>query len=67
MFLLTGGSTVNPMAEILSTGTSVLGWFVTSMGSLFTFITGQPVLMTLFYVLLVGAVVGMLFRVWKSI
>lgn len=54
------------MAQLLSSATQMLTWFITSMGSLLTFILGQPAILMMFMILLVGSVVGMLFRVWHS-
>lgn len=61
----TGGS--NTMSGILSQATEVLTWFITSMGSVLTFITENPVVLVMFMVFLVGAVVAMLMRIWKSV
>ncbi len=54
------------MTELLSSATQMLTWFITSMGSLLTFILGQPAILMMFMILLVGSAVGMLFRVWHS-
>ena len=54
------------MTALLSSATELLTWFITSMGSLITFILGQPAILMMFLILLVGSVVGMLFRVWHS-
>ena len=54
------------MTALLSSATEMLTWFITSMGSLLTFILGQPAILMMFMILLVGSVVGMLFRVWHS-
>lgn len=54
------------MTELLASATTMLTWFITSMGSLLTFILGQPAILMMFMILLVGSVVGMLFRVWHS-
>lgn len=61
------GTTGSGMSGILSQATEVLTWFITSMGSLLTFITDHPVILVLFMVFLVGSVVGMLMRIWKSV
>ena len=58
------GST-SGMSTILSEATEVLTWFITSMGSLITFIQANPVILVLFMVALVGSAVGMLMRIWK--
>lgn len=62
---LTSGST-GSLSDILSAATEMLTWFVTSMGSILTFITGHPIVLVMFLILLCGAAVGMLMRIWKS-
>ena len=54
------------LAALLEAATSLLTWFITSMGEVLTFILNQPVILMMFLILLVGSVVGMLFRVWHS-
>lgn len=61
------GTTTSGMTSILTQATEVLTWFITSMGSLLTFITEHPVILVLFMVFLVGSAVGMLMRIWKSV
>lgn len=61
------GTASNTMTGILSQATEVLTWFITSMGSVLTFITENPVVLVMFMVFLVGAVVAMLMRIWKSV
>lgn len=58
-----GGS----MSSILETATTVLTWFITSMGSLLGFIIDNPVILVLFMIFMVGAAIGMLMRIWKSV
>ena len=54
------------LANILQAATQMLQWFITSMGSLLTFITNNPLILVMFLVLLCGGAVGMLMRIWKS-
>lgn len=54
------------MTELLASATQLLTWFITSMGSLLTFVLGQPAILMMFLILLVGSVVAMLFRIWHS-
>lgn len=61
--LTTGGDT---FADILSNATSVFTWFITSMGSLVTFILAHPLVLMMFMILLSGSVIGMFMRLWKS-
>lgn len=58
--------TTSVMAELLSSATEMLTWFISSMGSLMTFILDQPAILMMFMILLVGSVVAMLFRIWHS-
>lgn len=54
------------LAALLEAATELLTWFIASMGKMLTFILNQPAILMMFLVLLVGAVVSMLFRVWHS-
>lgn len=54
------------LTALLTSATELLTWFISSMGSLITFILAQPAILMMFLILLVGSVVGMLFRVWHS-
>lgn len=54
------------LAGLLQSATQVLTWFITSMGSVLDFVLDNPAVLMLFLILLVGAAVGMLFRVWHS-
>ena len=60
------GSTPGSLTDLLSNATEMFTWFITSMGTLATFIIGHPIILTGFLILLVGAVVGMFMRIWKS-
>ena len=65
------GSTPTPpdngtLSGLLESATDVLTWFITSMGSILDFVLDNPAVLMLFLVLLVGAAVGILFRVWHS-
>lgn len=60
------GATTGTMSSLLESATSMLTWFISSMGDLLEFILGEPAILMMFMILLVGAVVGMLFRVWHS-
>lgn len=59
-------TTTSGFTPLLQSATEMLTWFITSMGSLLTFILDQPAILMMFMILLVGSVVGMLFRVWHS-
>lgn len=62
-----GASSSSSMSGILETATTVLTWFITSMGSLLSFIIDNPVILVLFMIFMVGAAIGMLMRIWKSV
>lgn len=59
-------STAGSLADLLSAATEMFSWFITSMGSLVTFIVSNPIILVMFLILLSGAVVGMFMRIWKS-
>ena len=60
--LTSAGSFTN----ILSDATEVFTWFITSMGSLITFILANPLILMMFMILLTGSVIAMFLRLWKS-
>lgn len=57
---------VGSLEALTDSGTELLTWFITSMGKVLTFILGQPAILMMFLILLVGTVVAMLFRIWHS-
>lgn len=61
-----GGAGGAGITEILKFATEMLTWFLTSMGSLVEFIFGHPAILFWFLVGIVGAVVGMFFRIWHK-
>ena len=63
---LSGAAEVGDLTDLLGAATEMFTWFITSMGSLVTFIVGHPIILVMFLVLLSGAVVGMFMRIWKS-
>lgn len=65
--VIVGTSTPSSMTSILQTATEVLQWFTTSMASILTFITDNPVVLLGFMIFIVGAAVSMLLRIWKSV
>lgn len=64
MLLLSSNST--GITEILSMATELFAWVITQMGSLLTFITGNPIVLIVFIMGIVGFVVGFLARIWMS-
>lgn len=57
---------VGSLEALTQAATELLTWFIASMGKVLTFILDQPAILMMFLILLVGSVVGMLFRVWHS-
>lgn len=57
---------VGSLESLTGAATELLTWFISSMGKVLTFILGQPAILMMFLILLVGAVVAMLFRIWHS-
>lgn len=62
VILTSSGSFTN----ILADATEVFTWFITSMGSLITFILANPLILMMFMILLTGSVIAMFLRLWKS-
>lgn len=62
------GSSANSgsLSSILEAATSLLTWFITSMGKILNFVTDNPVVLMMFLILLVGSAVAMLMRIWHS-
>lgn len=55
------------MTALLSTFTEVFTWFTTQIGSIVDLVIGEPLLMLMTAVLMVGAAIGMFTRLLKSI
>ena len=68
MFMTVASEAVTPgsFKALLGSATEMLTWFINSMTKLIGFILGQPAILMMFMILLVGSVVGMLFRIWHS-
>lgn len=64
---LSGGGTTPSMSNILALATELVTWVITQMGSFLTFITGNPIILMLFIMSIVGFAVGMLMRIWRSV
>ena len=54
------------IATVLSSATSVVTWVISAMGSYLGFITDNPIILVMFLILLAGAGIGFLFRIWHS-
>lgn len=57
---------VGSLEALMAAATELLTWFISSMGKVLSFILGQPAILMMFLILLVGTVVAMLFRIWHS-
>lgn len=66
MNVLASTTTSGSLSQILEAATSLLTWFITSMGNILNFVTDNPVVLMMFLILLVGSAVGMLIRIWHS-
>lgn len=66
LFLTTAPDT-STIGGILSSAGEIVTWVITQMGSFLTFITGNPIILMLFLLTLVGFSVGMLMRIWRSV
>lgn len=59
-------SSSGSFTNILADATEVFTWFISSMGSLITFILANPLILMMFMILLTGSVIAMFLRLWKS-
>lgn len=61
-----GGSDSGSLAAVLQAATQLVTWMITTMGSYLDFVTSNPVVLMMFLVLLIGAAMGFLMRIWHS-
>lgn len=59
-----GGQTLQ---SILQMCTELLTWVITSMGSILTFITENPLILIFMIMTIVGFAVGFLMRIWHGV
>lgn len=64
--MLLSGATSGSLSSLLESATTLLTWFITSMGSVLNFIITNPVCLIMFLVVICGSAVGMLMRIWHS-
>ena len=64
---ITATANASTVSGLLEIATELLTWLITSMSSLITFITGNPIILMMMVVTLVGLVAGYLFRIWHSV
>lgn len=67
MFHMVASTSSGDLSDLLANASSMFTWFITQMTALAKFIVANPIVLTIFLVFLVGAVVGMFMRVWKSV
>lgn len=60
---VTDGST---LGGLLDAASDVVAWFITTMGSYLKFVTDNPIILMMFLIMLAGAGIGFLMRIWKS-
>lgn len=63
--MLTGD--VSTIGGLLSTAGEVVTWFITQMGAYLTFIQENPLILIMFLIMLAGAGIGFLMRIWHSV
>ncbi len=62
-----GGGSNNSMSSILSLATELLTWLITSMTSLLTFISSNPIILVFFIMTIAGFGISVLMRIWHSV
>ena len=53
--------------QVFEGSTTMVNWVISVMNAVITFITGNPIVLVLFYVSLISFAVGILFRIWRSV
>ena len=61
-----GGTTTGTLAETLDVFSDVFTWFLKEGGNLLAWMLGKPIILLSLSVFFVGAVVGMLARIYSS-
>lgn len=64
MFVATADA--SSLGGILDLAGELFTWLLEQMGSLVTFITSNPIILTGFIIGIAGLVVGMFMRIWRS-
>lgn len=65
--VLSAGTADNTLTKILAMAAELFTWLITQMGSLITFILGNPFILIPFIIMIVGLIVGYFGRVWGSV
>lgn len=55
------------LQSILKMASELLQWVITSMGSIITFITQNPLILIFMIMTIVGFAVGFLMRIWHGV
>lgn len=68
VFHVVASGTPDPgtLANILAAATELATWIFTILTSVVTFVTGNPVVLVLFLMMLISFAVGIFFRIWRS-
>ena len=64
MFLAEGSMSLQ---DILAMATELLTWVISSMGSILTFVTHNPLILIFLIMTIVGFAVGFLMRIWHGV
>lgn len=67
MYGILGTGDVNTISGLLEAAGSMVTWFITQMGAYLNFITSNPLILSMFLIMLAGAGIGFLFRIWHSV
>lgn len=63
---LTGAADASTLAGILDYAGQLVTWLITQMGAWLGFITDNPIVLVFFLLVLAGAGIGFLMRIWHS-
>lgn len=67
MGILLTETNAGTMDGLLQEATKLVTWIITQMGSFLNFITTNPIVLVMFLLLLAGAGIGFLMRIWHSV
>lgn len=67
MAFLSVTPTAGSLDDILNGGTSLITWVVSAMKALVDFVVSNPIVMVMFYVLLVSFAAGLIMRLIRGI
>lgn len=55
------------MSDVLNGASALLTWVLGAISSILTFITSNPIILVMFFVMLISFAIGILFRIWRSV